>query len=51
MTLKGSLDAAINYLIKEVSTKVIGKRKLKKDNSIAINSGIELPCDMLNRLC
>ena len=44
------MDAAVNYLIKEVSTKVIGKRKLKKDNSVAINSRIELPYNILNRL-
>ena len=44
------MDAAVNSLIKEVSTKVIGKRKLKKDNSVIINSRIELPYNILNRL-
>ena len=44
------MDVAVDCLIEEVSTKVIGKRKLKKDNSVMINSGIELLCNILNRL-
>ena len=44
MTLEGFLNTAVDCLIKEVSIKVIGKQKLKKDNSVAIGSRIELPC-------
>lgn len=44
------MNAAVDRLIEEVSTKVMGKRKLEKDDGIAIDGGIELPCDMLNRL-
>jgi hypothetical protein len=44
------LNTTVDHLIEEVSTKIIGKRKLEKDDSVAIDSGIELPCDMLNRL-
>jgi hypothetical protein len=48
--LKGSLNAAINRLIENISTKVLGKRKLKEDNSIAIEDRIELLCNIFNRL-
>ena len=41
--LKGSLNTAVDYLIKNISTKVLSKQKFKEDNSVAAEDGIELP--------
>ena len=47
---KGSLNAAVGHLIKNVSTKVLGKRKFEEDDGVAAEDGIELLCNMFNRL-
>jgi len=49
--LKGSLNTAVDCLIENISTKVLGKQKLKEDNSIAVEDRIELLYNMFNRLC
>jgi hypothetical protein len=42
----GKLNAAVNQLIEAVSIKVLGKRKLKDKDSVALdNNKIELFCD------
>jgi hypothetical protein len=47
---KGTLNAAVNWLIDDVSTRVLGKRKLENEDSIAVNNGIKLSCDIFRRL-
>ena len=44
------MNAAVDRLIENVSTKVLGKRKLEEDDGVTIEDGIELPCNMFNRL-
>jgi hypothetical protein len=44
------LDIAVDRLIEDVSTKVLGKRKPEDDDGIAVHSGVELPCNIFNRL-
>jgi hypothetical protein len=48
--LKGTLNAAINELTEDISFKVLGKRKLEDSDSIAVDSGVELSCDIFRRL-
>ena len=47
---EGSLNVAIDHLIENVSTKVLGKRKLEEDNSVAVEDKIGLLYNMFNRL-
>jgi hypothetical protein len=47
---EGSLNVAVDRLIEDVSTKVLGKRKLEDDDTITVNGGVELPCNIFDRL-
>lgn len=47
---KGTLNAAVEQLIKDVRTKVLGKRKIREGDSVAINNGVELDCNIFRRL-
>jgi hypothetical protein len=47
---QGSLNAAVDGLIEQVSSRVLGKRKLKDDDSVAVNNGVELSCNIFHRL-
>lgn len=47
---KKTLNVAVEQLIKDVETKVLGKRKIREGNSIAINNGVELDCNIFRRL-
>lgn len=47
---KGTLNTAVDRLIKDVSIRVLGKRKLEDDDNVAVNNGTELPCNMFHRL-
>jgi hypothetical protein len=42
--LKGTLNAAVNRLTEDVSTRVLGKRKLEDEDSVAAANGVELFC-------
>ncbi|KAK5401667.1 hypothetical protein LTR06_011031 [Exophiala xenobiotica] len=46
---KGSLDMAVHRLIEDVSTKVLGKRKLEDVDAVAVNN-ISVTCDTFDRL-
>ena len=46
----GSLNIAVDRLIDDVSTKVLGKRKLEDDDSVAVDGGLELSCNIFNML-
>ena len=45
-----SLKHAVDRLIKDVSVKVLGKRKLKDDDSVAVDGGVELSCNIFDML-
>jgi hypothetical protein len=45
-----SLNSAVDRLIEDVSTKVFGKRKFDDDDGIAVDGGVELPCNIFNML-
>jgi hypothetical protein len=47
---KGTLSAAVNQLTEDVSTRVLGKRKLEDEDSVAVDNGVELFCDIFRRL-
>ncbi|KAF7502222.1 hypothetical protein GJ744_006435 [Endocarpon pusillum] len=47
---QGTLDAAVDGLVKEVSSRVLGKRKLEDNDSVAVNNGVELSCNIFHRL-
>jgi hypothetical protein len=44
------LDIAVDRLIGDVSTKVLGKRKLEDDDSVTVDGGVELSCNIFNKL-
>jgi hypothetical protein len=46
----GTLNAAVDELAEGVSTKVLGKRKLEDTDSVAVDNGVELFCDIFDRL-
>ncbi len=48
--LKGFLNIAIDRLIEDVNIKVLGKRKLKDNDSIAVDGGVKLFCNIFNML-
>jgi Ulp1 protease family, C-terminal catalytic domain len=48
-----SLNSAVDQLIGDISTKVLGKRKFDEfddDDSVAVDGGVELPCNIFNML-
>jgi hypothetical protein len=47
---EGILNAAVDRLVEDVSTKVLGKHPLEDNDSVAINDGVELPCNIFNKL-
>jgi hypothetical protein len=47
---QGTLNAAVDGLVEEVSSRVLGKRKLEDDDSVAVNNGVELSCNIFRRL-
>jgi hypothetical protein len=47
---KGMLDAAVDRLTEDVSTRVLGKRKLEDEDSVAVDNGVELFGDIFRRL-
>ncbi|KAK5042846.1 hypothetical protein LTR84_012801 [Exophiala bonariae] len=47
---KATLNAAVEQLIKDVGAKVLGKRKIREGNSVAINNGVELDSNIFRRL-
>jgi hypothetical protein len=46
---KGTLNAALNRLTEDVSTRVSGKRKLEDEDSVAVDNGVELFGDIFRR--
>src|SRR4030095_4246799 len=46
----GSLNIAVDRLIDDISTKVLGKRKLEDDDSVTVDGGLELSCNIFNML-
>lgn len=47
---KGTLNAVVNRLMKCVSDKVLGKRKLEDFDSIAVNNNVKLFSIMFQKL-
>jgi hypothetical protein len=47
---EGILNTAVDRLVKDISSRVLGKRTLEDNDSVAINNGAELPCDIFDRL-
>jgi hypothetical protein len=47
---KGALNAAVDQLVENVRIKVLGKRKLEDDDSVAIDGGVELFCNIFSML-
>ena len=49
---KGSLDAAVDCLIDNVSKKVLGKRKqmLKPNDNVTVDRGVDIFCNTFNTL-
>jgi hypothetical protein len=45
---KSDLNIAVNQLIEDISIKVLGKRKLEDNDSVIINGGVELFCNIFN---
>jgi len=45
-----SLNIAVDQLIQDVSTKVLGKRKMEDDDDIAVDGGVDLPCKIFSML-
>ncbi|KAL2782867.1 hypothetical protein BJX66DRAFT_319638, partial [Aspergillus keveii] len=48
--LDATLDTAIDHLVELVSTKVLNKATPESGDTVAINSSIELSCEIFNRL-
>ena len=48
--LQGCLDTAVNQVVEGIGH-VLGKYTLSKDDSIIVNSVVELSCSVFNRLC
>jgi hypothetical protein len=48
--LQGTLNAAVNRLVEEVSSRVLSKRKLEDDDSVMLNNRVELSCNIFRRL-
>ena len=46
----GSLDTAVDSLIENVSSKVLGKPVLEKEDSVTVDSRAEISCDTFNKL-
>ncbi|KAB8213218.1 hypothetical protein BDV33DRAFT_210420 [Aspergillus novoparasiticus] len=46
----GQLEAEIDCLIKDVNIKVLDQTTFRRDDTISINDGIEIPCDIFDRL-
>ncbi|OAP53878.1 hypothetical protein AYL99_11900 [Fonsecaea erecta] len=46
---QGSLDVAVHGLIKDVGTRVLGKRKLDVVDTVSVND-LSIPCDTFERL-
>lgn len=46
----GILNAAVDQLTEDVSTKVLGKHKLEDDDSVAVGNRVEYSCDIFRRL-
>ncbi|KAE8396945.1 hypothetical protein BDV37DRAFT_289843 [Aspergillus pseudonomiae] len=46
----GQLESEIDRLIKDVNIKVLDQTRFGRDDTIAINDGIEIPCDIFDRL-
>ena len=44
------MNGAVEQLIQDVRTKVLGKRKIREGDSVAINNGVELDCNIFQRL-
>ena len=44
---KDSLNRTVKELTTDVGTRVLGKREFRGDDSIILDNGIELPCDIL----
>jgi hypothetical protein len=47
---KDSLNIAVDRLMEDVCTKVLGKRKFKDDDSVAVDGGEVLLCDIFTKL-
>jgi hypothetical protein len=49
---KGSLNTAVDHLIEDVSTKVIGKRKrmLKPEDNVTVDGGVDIFCNTFDML-
>ena len=45
----GELNAAVDHLIKHVSSKVLSKTTLDSSDTIAVNGSMELSCDIFER--
>jgi hypothetical protein len=47
---EGILHAAVDRLVEDVNSRVLGKRTREDNDSVAINDGAELPCDIFDTL-
>jgi hypothetical protein len=47
---KGRLNAAVNRLTEDASTRVLGKRELEDEDSVVMDNGVELFCDIFRWL-
>ena len=45
--LKRSLNLAVDRSIEDVGTKVLGKRKFEDDDSVAVDGGVKLFCNLI----
>ena len=48
--LKRSLNLAVDRLIQDVGTKVLGKRKFENDDSVAVDGRVKLSYNIFNML-
>jgi hypothetical protein len=44
------LNIAVDQLIEDVGTKVLGKRKMEEGDGIVVEKAMELPCNVFNKL-
>ena len=49
---QGSLNTAVDRLIEDVSTKILGKRKqmLKPDDNVTLDGGMDISCNTFDML-
>lgn len=50
MVPDGTLEVAVDHLLEDISTKVLGKRKLMNGDSVTVKNGVVFSCDVFNRL-